>query len=96
MSSLKTGRPSINKVGAAFLSVTLPSISTFNAGIFRINSVAVCPEPIKFLSTLNTFLSIPNCNPGLDEVTVTFSSVLSSISILILNIFLFFEVAVAF
>ena len=53
--------------------VTFPSISTFKDGIFFMISVAVCPEAIIFLSTLNTFLSIPISNSGLaEEVTVTF------------------------
>ena len=68
-------------VGEALRNVTAPSISTLKDGMLFIISVAVWPVLTKFLSTLNTFLSIPNSNKGFAvEVTVTLSNCVASCS----------------
>ena len=78
------GLPSTKIVGAAFLNVTLPSMSTFTEGMFFMISVADCPVLTKFLSTLNILRSIPISNCGLlDEVTVTLPRSVASAVILI-------------
>ena len=78
------GRLSTKIVGAALLSVTFPSISTFKLGMFFITSTAVCPVLARFLSTLNIFLSMPISNCDLTVLdTVTLCNCVASSSNLI-------------
>ena len=68
------GRPSINKVGFALRTFTLPSMSTCTDGILRITSMAVPPVVTRFCATLKDFLSMSISTKDFVPVTTTFSN----------------------